>query len=121
MFSCVWVHFKKIFGKYFLMFGCILENTIKNTFFTCCSHFLSCQTNINIIPQYRNTKETKPKKKIHQIRSIQKYKRNKTQKKNSSNLVKLREEGRERGDWVRSRGEIMRHRRDRAALESIFA
>ena len=40
MFSCVWLHFKKNFGKYFLMFGCILENTIENTFFTCCSHFL---------------------------------------------------------------------------------
>ena len=40
MFSCVWLHFKKIFEKYFLMFGCILENTIENTFSTCCSHFL---------------------------------------------------------------------------------
>ena len=41
MFLCVWLHFKKNFGKYFLMFGCILENTIENTFFTCCSHFLT--------------------------------------------------------------------------------
>ena len=41
MFLCVWLHFKKYFGKYFLMFGCILENTIENTFFTCCSHFLT--------------------------------------------------------------------------------
>ena len=41
MFSCVWLHFKKIFGKYFLMFGCILENTIENTFFPCCTHFLT--------------------------------------------------------------------------------
>ena len=41
MFSCVWLHFKKNFGKYFLMFGCILENTIENTFFSCCSHFLT--------------------------------------------------------------------------------
>ena len=40
MFSCVWLHFKKCFGKYFLMFGCVLENTIDNTFSTCCSHFL---------------------------------------------------------------------------------
>ena len=39
--------------------------------------------------QYRNTKETKPRKKI------------------SSNSVKLREKGRERGDWVWSRGEIV--------------
>ena len=44
-------------------------------------------------------------------------KRNKTQKKNSSNLVRLREEGRERGDWIRSRGKITRwmRRRDHAA------
>ena len=41
MFSCVWLHLKKNFGKYFLIFGCILENTIENTFFTCCSHFLT--------------------------------------------------------------------------------
>ena len=41
MFSCVWLHFKKNFGKYFLMFGFVLENTIENTFSTCCSHFLT--------------------------------------------------------------------------------
>ena len=46
MFSCVWLHFKKIFKKNFLVFGCVLENTIENTFSTCCSHFLGCQTNI---------------------------------------------------------------------------
>ena len=33
---------KEIFSeKYFLVFGCILENIIKNTFSTCCSHFLT--------------------------------------------------------------------------------
>ena len=41
MFLCIWLHCKKNFGKYFMMFGCILENTIENTFFTCCSHFLT--------------------------------------------------------------------------------
>ena len=41
MFSCVWLHFKKYFGKHFLMFGCIFENTIENIFSTCCSHFLT--------------------------------------------------------------------------------
>ena len=41
MFSCVWLHFKKCFGKYFLMFGCVLKYTIENTFSTCCSHFLT--------------------------------------------------------------------------------
>ena len=46
IFSSVWLHFKKCFEKYFLVFGCILENTRENTFFTCYSHFLSFQTNI---------------------------------------------------------------------------
>ena len=45
----------------------------------------------------------------------QKKQNPKKKKKKSSNPVKLREEGRERGDWVRSRGEIVRWRwrRDR--------
>ena len=59
MFSCVWLHFKKCFEKYFLMFGCVLENTIENTFSTCCSHFLifSWSPNeyiISFIPQNTN-------------------------------------------------------------------
>ena len=41
IFSSVWLHFKKCFEKYFLVFACILENIIKNTFSTCCSHFLT--------------------------------------------------------------------------------
>ena len=41
IFSSAWLHFKKCFGKYFLVFGCVLENTIENTFSTCCSHFLT--------------------------------------------------------------------------------
>ena len=140
------------------MFGCVLENTIENTFSTSCSHFLTFsqlpnkyiisflntetqkkqnpekifiksghtekhkrkktqkKSSSNPIMQ-RNTKETKPRKKNSSNPVIQKHKRNKTQKKNSSNPVKLREKGRERGDWVRSRGEIARRRqrRDRAA------
>ena len=68
------------------MFGCVLENTIENTFSTYCSHFLTFSQLLNkyiilFILQYKNT--------------------NKTQKKISSNPVKLREEGRERGNWVR--------------------
>ena len=55
--------------------------------------FLASKQIYNIISQQINTKETKP---------------NKT---NSSNPVKLREEGRERGNWVRSRGKITRRRR----------
>ena len=66
MFSCVWLHFKKCSGKYFLVFGCVLENTIENTFSTCCSHFLTFSRlpnnrntnkhrNTNIPVKYRNT------------------------------------------------------------------
>ena len=105
IFSSIWLYSKKCFGKYFLVFGCILENTIENTFSTCCSHFLLVAHIFSASKQIYNiiSQSTNPKKK------------------NSSNLVKLREEGRERGDWVRSRGEIARRRRDRVALESIFA
>ena len=69
IFSSILLHFKKCFEKYFLVFGCILENTIENTSFTYYSHFLSFQT---IISYYF---------------SIYKHKRNKTQqkKKNLSN------------------------------------
>ena len=67
MFSCVWLHFKKCFGKYFLVFCCVLENTIENTFSTCCSHFLTFsrlpnEYIISFIPQYRNTNKTQKKK-----------------------------------------------------------
>ena len=66
MFSCVWLNFKKYFERYFLVFGCVLENTIENTFSTCCSHFLifSRLPNeyiISFIPQYRNTNKTQKK------------------------------------------------------------
>ena len=49
IFSNVWLHFKKCFGKYFLVYGCVLENTIENTFSIVAhifSHFLSFQINI---------------------------------------------------------------------------
>ena len=59
MCSCVWLHFKKCFRKYFLMFGCVLENTIENTFSTCCLHFLTFSRLpnkyiISFIPQNTN-------------------------------------------------------------------
>ena len=68
MFSCVWLHFKKCFEKYSLVFGCVLKNTIENTFSTCCSHFLTFsqlpnEYIISFIPQYRNTNKTQKKKK----------------------------------------------------------
>ena len=63
MFSCVWLHFKKCFEKYFLVFGCVIKNTIENTFSTCWSHFLTFswlpnEYIISFIPQYRNTNKT---------------------------------------------------------------
>ena len=45
-FSGVWLDSKKRFGKYFLVFGCVPENAIKNSFLSCFSHFLRIQTNI---------------------------------------------------------------------------
>ena len=67
MFSCVWLHFKKCFEKYFLVFGCVFENTIENKFSTCCSNFLTFsrlpnEYIISFIPQYRNTNKTQKKK-----------------------------------------------------------
>ena len=35
IFSSVWLHSKKYFGKYFLVFGCILENALENPFLSC--------------------------------------------------------------------------------------
>ena len=108
IFKCL-VAFQKMFWKIFSsVWLCSWKYHRKHIFYLLLtfSHIFSVVKKIyNIIPQYRNTKATKPKKK------------------NSSNLVKLREEGRERGNWVRSRGEITRRRRrrDRAALESTFA
>ena len=74
MFSCVWLYFKKCFKKYFLVFGCVLENTIENTFSTCCSHFLTFsrlpnEYIISFIPQYRNTNKTQKKKSSNPIKS----------------------------------------------------
>ena len=45
-FQSIWLHFKKCFGKYFLVFGCVLENTLQNPFLSRLSHFLMIQTNI---------------------------------------------------------------------------
>ena len=63
VFMCL-VAFQKMFRKIFLMFGCVFENTIENTFSTCCSHFLTFSRLPNdyimsFIPQ--NTNKTKKK------------------------------------------------------------
>ena len=74
MFSCVWLHFKKCFEKYFMMFGCVLENTIENTFSTYCSHFLTFSRLpnkyiISFIPQNTNKTQKKIIKSGHFARS----------------------------------------------------
>ena len=46
IFSSVWLHSKKYFGKYFLVFGCVAENALENPFLSCFSHFLRIRTNI---------------------------------------------------------------------------
>ena len=47
IFLSIWLYSKKCFGKYFLVFGCVAENNIENTFSSCSSHFLSFQTKPN--------------------------------------------------------------------------
>ena len=73
MFSCVWLHFKKCFGKYLLIFGCILENTIENTFSICCSHFLTFSQIFLITKRIYNiiysSKHKQNPEKNHQIRT----------------------------------------------------
>ena len=48
IFSSILLHLKKCFGKYFNVFGCVLENPLKNILSTSFSHFLSFQNNIII-------------------------------------------------------------------------
>ena len=74
IFSCVWLHFKKCFGKYFLMFGCVLENTLENTFYTFCSYFLTFsrlpnEYIISFIPQNTNKTQKKIIKSRQKVRS----------------------------------------------------
>ena len=74
IFSCVWLHFKKCFEKYFLMFGCVLENTIKNTFSTCCTHFLLVAHIFSAVKRIYNiihsSKHKQNPEKNHQIRTL---------------------------------------------------
>ena len=89
--SSVWLHFKKCFEKYFLVFGCVLENTIKNTFFYLL--FTFSQLSNKYIISFLNTetqKKTKSRKKFIKFGQIE------------------RKRKRERGDWVWSRGKIVR-------------
>ena len=100
IFSGVWLYSWKYHKKYifYLLF----------TF----SHIFSAVKQIyNIIPQYRNTKETKSKKKIHQIRSN-------WEKKEEREVTGFNLEARSYGGCE---GEIAWQRQDQAALELIFA
>ena len=89
MFSCVWLHFKKCFGKYFLMFGCVLENTIENTFSTCCSHFLTFSWLPNeYIISFISQNTNKTQKKI--IKSEQMKARLRSRSRSRSGRLRLR-------------------------------
>ena len=122
VFMCL-IAFQKMFWKIFSgVWLCSWEYHRKHIFYLLLTFSrLPNKYIIAFIPQYRNTNKTQ-KKKNHQIRSnpvtfshifsvakqiyniihssIQKNKQN-PEKKKSSNPVKLREEGRERSDWVR--------------------
>ena len=70
MFSCVWLHFKKCFGKYFLMFGCVLENTIETHFLLVYSYFLTFSRLPNeYIISFISQNTNKNPEKNHQIRT----------------------------------------------------
>ena len=82
------------------MFGDILKNTSKNIFK--CLVVLLKIWKIHCLLDAHIFSSSKQIYNIHQIPKTQK--KHNSKKKKSSNPVKLREEGRERGEWVRSRG-----------------
>ena len=101
-----------------MVFGCILENTIKNTFFTYCLHFLTfSQLSNKYIISFLNTETQKKQnleKKIHQIRLYRNTKETNPKKKNSSDRAT---EERLSGIGVN----LCLIGMVRSALESIFA
>ena len=114
IFKCL-VAFQKMFWKIFSsVWLCSWKYHRKHIFYLLLtfSHIFSIAKQIyNIIPQYRNTKETKFRKKIHQIRSN-------WEKKEEREATGFDLEARSYGGCE---GEIARQRWDQAALESIFA
>ena len=114
IFKCL-VAFQKMFWKIFSgVWLCSWKYRRKHIFYLLLtfSHIFSTAKQIyNIIPQYRNTKETKPRKKIHQIWSN-------WEKKEERDATGLDLEARSCGGCE---GEVVWWRRDRAALELIFA
>ena len=94
IFSSVWLHSKKYFGKYFLVFGCILENALENPFLSCFSHFLSFQTDISSNPTKPKFSIPNKKKKNHQIRDQPKIReqQNKNHSCHHNNNKKIRDQ-----------------------------
>ena len=120
MFSCVWLHFKKCFGKYFLMFGGVLENTIENTFSTCCSHFLTFSRLpndyiISFIPQNTN----KTQKKI--IKSEQTKARSRSARSRSARSLSQSERSAHRAIAIAIDAFTQCVDRDRAKIEAEIA
>ena len=115
VFMCL-VAFQKMFWKIFSgIWLCSWKYHRKHIFYLLLTFsWLPNEYIISFLPQYRNTNKTQ--KKNHQIRShfltfsllpneyiipfIPQYKHKQNPEKKSSNPVKLREEGRERGNWV---------------------
>ena len=65
------MHSKKCFGKYFLVFGCIVENTLETPSFSCSNIFLgSKQILLQRIKIYKQHKKQKSKQKIKITRPI---------------------------------------------------
>ena len=64
IFSSIWLHFKKCFEKYFLMFGCVLENTIFYLLFILSHIFSAVKQIYNIIHSSIQKHKQNPEKNI---------------------------------------------------------
>ena len=82
IFLSVWLHFKKCCEKYFLVFGCMVENAIFLQQQKSKSHrkhiFSPAKQIYNFIPQFRNTNKTQEKKKSYSGQIERRRKRRRT-------------------------------------------
>ena len=82
IFLSVWLHFRKCCEKYFLVFGCMIENAIFLQQQKSKSHrkyiFSPAKQIYNFIPQFRNTNKTQEKKKSYSGQIERRRKRRKT-------------------------------------------
>ena len=82
IFLSVWLHFRKCSEKYFLVFGCMVENAIFLQQQKSKSHrkyiFSPAKQIYNFIPQFRNTNKTQEKKKSYSGQIERRRKRRRT-------------------------------------------